>query len=416
MSVFKCSNPKYFQLSVFLAATLFYQGVSATQVGSQWSEEMAAGSTVIISLDPPLPRRGESFTIEVSGTWRNPCVARLANLNVDLDGLESAFYLPIGIEQLIRVWTYPPYCPGDEYEPTPFTRSAVIPSSAWEHIDEKKPLSVELSISAIAVPHSWYREFDLSWGLHEIPPQLGHGYWISDQRPFQGLNIEQQSDTVVLFKLGYHTGDGEPSWRMANARFHGDVTHGVAYHVRWLNPSNEFYGLKSVRDYVQPKEDEMSFTHRTFGIDVEGVNRIKVFFGRTYINKTYKRYVFRLADNQLPVVIPDMVGKWNLYAFDNQNLEESFLVEFRAATKIENGLYRFKSIDDQWVLDCRANFDGVGDCDLANEDLGKTMSYDLLDFNGNYATAPLVTLNTVETTRSGILLRAGFRLPVLDFQ
>ena len=113
-----------------------------------------------------------------------------------------------------------------------------------------------------------------------------------------------------------------------------------------------------------------------------------------------------------------MAGQWNLYAFDDQNLEESFLVEFRAATKIdiENGLYRFKSIDDQWVLDCRANLDGVGNCDLTNEGLGVTMSYDLLDFNGNYATAPLVTLNTVETTRFGILLRAGFHLPVLDFQ
>ena len=251
----------------------------------------------------------------------------------------------------------------------------------------------------------------------KFPAQIGSGHWISDQRPFQGLNIEQQGDTVLLYKLGYNRYDGEPSWLMGNARFHGDVTHGLAYHVRWLEPSTERNRSTGVADYVQPKEDEMSYDRSLFGIDVEGVNRIKVFFFPISQTKiTYKRYVFRLADNQLPVVIPDMVGKWNLYAFDNQNLEESFLVEFRAATKTENGLYRFKSIDDQWVLDCRANFDGVGNCDLANESLGKTMSYDLLDFNGNYATAPLATLNTVETTRSGILLRAGFHLPVLDFQ
>ena len=259
MSVFKCFNPKYFQLSVFLAATLFNQGISATGLGGQFTD-INIGSRVIITLDPPLPRRGESFTVEVSGTWRNTCVAELGDLDVDLDGLDE-------VTQFIRVSTSPPPTCNYEYEPTPFTRSAVIPSSAWEHIEEKNPLWVQLSISGFLMPHYWNREFDLNWGLHEIPPQIGQGYWISDQRPFQGLNIEQQSDTVVLFKLGYNTGDGEPSWNMADATFHGDVTHGVAYYVRRLNPSNEFL-----------KEDEMSFTHSSFDINVEGVNQIKVFF------------------------------------------------------------------------------------------------------------------------------------------
>ena len=404
MSVFKCFNPKYFQLSVFLAATLFSQIISATELSLQWTDSFK-GSTAYISLDPPLPRRGEPFTIEIAGTWNSCWIDRYENVRVSFSG------------QYIDVRTsYSQNACLDETGPTPFTRSVVVPSSAWEDIDDKKPLRVGFSVwTGLITFYAWEREFDLSWGLHEIPPQISKGHWISDQRPFQGLNIEQQGDTVLLYKLGYNRDDGEPSWLMGNARFHGDVTHGVMHHVSWLNPTGE--NDRETRDRVQPIEDEMSFSRSLFGIDVEGVNRIKVFFFPISQTKiTYKRYAFRLADNQLPVVIPDMVGKWNLYAFDNQILEESFLVEFRAATKTENGLYRIKSIDDQWVLDCRANFDGVGNCDLANESLGKTMSYDLLDFNGNYATAPLATLNTVETTRSGILLRAGFHLPVLDFQ
>ena len=239
------------------------------------------------------------------------------------------------------------------------------------------------------------------------PPNRENIVDTSDQRPFQGLNVEQQGDTVLVYDLGYRHDDGQPSWLMGHARFYGDVTHGVTHHVSWLNPSSD-----------QPKEDEMSFTEGSFGIEVVDVNQIKVFFGVNRSAQTYKRYVFRLADSQLPVVVPDMAGRWNLYAFDNQTLEASFLIEFRATSRTEKGLgwYPFKSIDDQWLMNCWANVDGVGTCILTNEDLGITMSYDLVDFNGNYAKAPLVHSNVEEAAQTGILLRAGFHLPVLDFQ
>ena len=405
MSFFKSFKPKYLQLSVFLAATLFSQMISATEMSLQASF-MGSGSTLIISLDPPLPRRGEPFTIKATGIWINRCIAEYEDFEVRLSD-RRIFLDSTPTYEVPGCRSISPQ-PEVGYGPTPFTRSVVIPSSAWEFIDEKKPLTVGLTLlPSMFFPHYWVREFDLSWGLHEIPPQIGQGHWISDQRPFQGLNVEQQSDTVLVYKLDYGRYDGQPTWLMGHAEFHGDITHGVASHVSWLNPSSD-----------QPKEDEMSFTPGSFGIAVEGVNQIKVDFGVTFKYITYKRYVFRLADNQLPVVIPDMVGQWNIYAFDDQNLEASFLIEFRAATKSEKGLgwYRFKSIDDQWVLDCWANLDGVGTCNLTNEDLGITMSYDLLDFNGNYAKAPLLTSNTDETTQTGILLRTGFHLPVLDFQ
>jgi len=398
MSFLKSLKPKYLQLSVFLTATLFSQIISATQMDLQWTFA-SQGSTAFISLDPPLPRRGEPFTIEISGTWNSCWIDRYEDVDVSFHG------------QYINVRTFysQDVCLDEISGPTPFTRSVAVPGSAWEDIDEKKPLRVGFSVWYPFVDaYNWSREFDLSWGLHEIPPQIGQGHWISDERPFQGLNVEQQGDTVLVYDLTYRGDDGEPSWLMGHARFYGDVTHGVTHHVSWLNPSYN----------DQPKEDEMSFTEGSFGIEVVDVNQIKVFFKYPYDTLTYKRYVFRLDDNQLPVVVPNMAGKWNLYAFDNQNLEASFLIEFRAATRSDRGLgwYRFESLDDQWVLECWVNLDGVGTCILTNEDLGITMSYTLLDFNGNYANAPLLTTKPEETTQTGILLRAGFHLPVLDFQ
>ena len=397
MSFLKSFKPKYLQLPVFLAATLFSQIISATQMDLQWTFA-SKGSTAFISLDPPLPRRGEPFTIEIAGTWNSCRIDRYENVRVTFSGQ----YIDV------RTSYSQDACLDEISGPTPFTRSVAVPGSAWEDIDEKKPLRVGFSVwTGLITPHYWIREFDLRWGLHEIPPQIGQGHWISDERPFQGLNVEQQGDTVLVYDLTYRGDDGEPSWLMGHARFYGDVTHGVTHHVSWLNPSSG-----------QPKEDEMSFTGGSFGIEVVDVNQIKVFFKYWWDTLTYKRYVFRLDDNQLPVVVPNMAGQWNLYAFDNQNLETSFLIEFRAATKSDKGLgwYRFESLDDQWVLDCWANLDGVGTCNLINEDLGTTMSYDLVDFNGNYAKAPLLDSNTVEAAQTGILLRAGFHLPVLDFQ
>ena len=409
MGFFNYFMSKYIQLSVLLAATFFSQMVSATSMEYQDSF-FASGSTLTISLEPTLPLRGQPFTIEVSGTWKNRCIGWFETLEVDSIRVDS-------IRQVIKVSSprvYSGLVCGDEYEPTPFTRSVVLPSSAWEHVDEKRPLVVELNLhTGWFSDHYWRREFDLSWGLHEIPPQIGSGHWISDQRPFQGINVEQQGDTVLAYGLAYHGGDGQPRWLMGHASFHGDATHGVTNHVSWLNPS---WNDTSPDEW--PKENEMSFTKSSFGIDVLGVNRVRVFFENWYDRPIYKRYVFRSANNQLPVVIPDMAGRWDLYAFDNQTLEASYPVEFRATSRTEEGLgwYPFKSIDDQWLMNCWANLDGEGTCILTNEDLEITMSYDLVDFNGNYAKAPLVHSNVEEAAQTGILLRAGFHLPVLDFQ
>ncbi len=72
----KFFKPKYLQLFVFLVASLFSQILSATQMGPQWSMQLAAGSRVIISLDPPLPRRAEPFTVERFRYMEKPLYCR----------------------------------------------------------------------------------------------------------------------------------------------------------------------------------------------------------------------------------------------------------------------------------------------------------------------------------------------------
>ena len=69
---------KHTQLITFLAAILFCQLSLATEMGGQWTYLMS-GSTFFISLNPPLPRRNEPFTIVVSGTGRNSCFSELNN-------------------------------------------------------------------------------------------------------------------------------------------------------------------------------------------------------------------------------------------------------------------------------------------------------------------------------------------------
>jgi len=407
ISQLKLFRPRFLRSSVVVVAALFSPLLSATELGMQWTY-WTQGSRVIISLDPTLPRRGESFKVVVSGTWPNRCTDMIKSLYYSRYFQEGQ-YIVVGAPSLGYSSTQT--C-GEEYEPTHFSSSVEIPGSVWEFIDEKKPFNVFLQLTPQLVdPYKWSREFDLSWGLHEIPPRIGQGHWVSEQRPFQGLNVEQQGDTVLLYQLSYYTDDGKSSWRMGDATFHGDITNGIAYDVSLLNFTEGYDSI--LHDLEHLEEDDLSIDHWSFGIDVEGVNQIKVYFIANNQAVTYKRYVFRLADNQLPVVVPDMAGKWNLYAFDNQNLEQAFPIEFRAAVKTGDGLYRFKSIDDQWILDCWVNLDGVGSCDLSNEASGIKMTYDLLDFNGNYAKAPLTSSDSL-ATQTGILLRDGFRLPVLD--
>jgi hypothetical protein len=184
---------------------------------------------------------------------------------------------------------------------------------------------------------------------------------------------------------------------------------------------------------VQPERQEILFDATSAAISVRGVNRISAYIGLHDLDgwpdhpvrHTYKRWVFALGDTQLPPVVPDMIGLWNLYGFNGRHLEQFHQIKFEAGTKVGHDLYRFLSADDEWVLDCQINLDGAGGCTLANENLGLTLSYAMDStpfdssvryFNGNYTEGPLVNSNIEGADQTGILLRSGLHLPALDLQ
>ena len=426
----------YSQILVLLTASLFIHGgnVSATTV-------ISPGSTTVISIDPVLPKQGEPFAINITGQWRDSCIPGQSGLTYEMFNFTQRDRPEIkGVEVKIKTTLdRSNYC-GGAFNPTTYHLSVPVQSLDWNAVsvtlDITDPQNLDDHIY-------WQRQFDLILGLHEIPPRLGSGYWLSEDTPYQGLLIQQQSSTMVFYELTYNRTSGEPNWLYATGKFHGNSLNGVAYLVNWLSPvEGATQGFKNNPDLnpsiipynrlVQPTIEELIFDPSSAGIRVRGVNRIQAYLGLHDVDgepqavyHTYKRWVFALDDVQLPPVVPDMIGLWGLYGFNGQSLEQSHQIEFRAGSKVGSDLYRFTSADDAWVLDCQINLDGEGDCTLANEGFGLSMNY-YLDktpydsslgyFNGNYAKAPLVNSNGAEPDQTGILLRSGVHLPVLDLQ
>jgi len=407
----------------------------AQATGNYLYAEHSAGSTAVISIDPVLPKQGDPFTIKITGQWRDRCIP---------DQREATYRFSSHDQWSIVVETVTDDdedC-STEFEPTAFELSIPIESDDWDvFFDGKRAIDI---LFAVDVPNYsrrayWEREFDLILGLHEIPPQLYSGFWISEGTPYQGILLQQQGNTVVFYELRYNRVSGEPNWHYASGEFHGNSLNGIAYLINWLSP---VYGMNPEYNgfapwfapiLVQPKEEELLFDPSSSGLKMWGINHISGFVGlanglERAVRYSYKPWVFGLSEIQLPPVVPDMVGPWDLYGFNGQQLERSYQIEFRTGTKVGDDLYRFSSLDNEWVMDCQVDLSGEGGCNLGNERLGLGFKYTLnrdrnhedffygLRFNGNYATAPLEYTNSAEPDLTGVLLRSGLHLPVLDLQ
>lgn len=392
----------------------------------------------MISIDPVLPKQDESFAVNVTGVWGNSCVPEQGDVTYEISEFPEHTRIYFNVTQNLTA-----DCT-DKFEPTPFELSITIQGSDREKIDNSEGFLVSFKViepqTEFSVPESyWSRIFDLTLGLHEIPPWLGSGYWLSDGAPFQGLLIQQQGNTVVFYELAYNRISGEPNWHYATGKFDGSALNGVAYLVNWLSPVagiNPEYGSGLVTPrpnlLVQPTRDELLFEPGSGSLSVYGVNHLRGFLG--YVdgagipNYNYRRWVFGLDNVRLPPVVPDMAGRWNLYGFIGQELKQHYEIEFNAGIKAADDLYHFSSTNEEWAMECQVNLEGAGGCTLVNEGLGLAMTYDLdsypydhanrfnTHFNGNYAKAPLVNSINTEPEQVGILLKSGLRLPVLDLE
>jgi len=399
---------------LFSALLLCNQAVATEIEGGVFLGFQQPASVANIKTIPSVQHKGEDVNVEISGVWNNACVPDIKN----------ADYIYSPSIRTILILSYNWMCSDTDtqccrdtsvYKPTDFNGEVTIPASVWESLvpNQDGIIGIEFQARTSTVTGSaWRREFDLVWGLHEIPPRLGSGNWISDELPYQGLMIQQQDDVAVFHELNYNRQSGEPNWHYATARFNGNASNGVSYFIDWLAPSED--------PLVQPTRDELSFAPTSAGIVVTGYNRVKAFLGMTHEvtppSHNYKRWVFSPGKQQFPPVVPDMVGQWNLYGFNGQQLDQSFEIEFKSGTKIDTDLYRFTSIDDEWVLNCQVTLDGEGECTLSNEINGLKLPFDLLNFNGNYAKGKLAGSGDPLINQTGILLRSEFHLPVLDLQ
>ncbi len=422
-----------FQTLLILALSMFLHAGNATA-----AVVISPASTATISIDPVLPKQGESFTINVTGQWRNRCIPDQSELTYEThEFTELARPGLRGVRFKLKTTLQNANECGGEFEPSAYELSVPVQSTDWDVLR----VSVEINESPdVDRSFNWSRAFDLVLGTHAINPRLESGYWVSDETPYQGLLIQQQGDTVVFYDMTYNRTSGEPNWIYADGVFHGNSLNGVGYLVNWLSPvEGATLGFKGnpgelVPYYrlVQPEGQELTFDATSAGITVQGVNRVNAFVGLHDVDgepqavyHTYKPWVFRLDNSQFPPVVPDMTGVWNLHGFNGQMLEQSHSFNINAGTKTGNDEYRFTSVGEEWLLECQINLHGEGDCTLINDILGLTMNYYLyqsppdpnLDyFNGNYTKAPLVNSNSEVPDQTGILLRSGVHLPVLDLQ
>lgn len=430
-----CTTISFQILSLFALFLFFYAGNATASI------VVSPASTAVISIDPVLPEQGESFTINITGQWRNRCIPNQSELTYEnYEFTELARPGLRGVRFKLKTTLLRASECGGEFEPTAYELSVPVQNTDWDVLR----VSVDINESPdVDRRFYWSRNFDLVLGTHDINPRLESGYWVSEETPSQSLLIQQQGDTVVFFEMTYNRTSGEPNWIYADGVFHGNSLKGVGYLVNWLSPvegatlgfSNNPGLNPSIIPYyrlVQPEDSELTFDATSAGIIVRGVNRIAAFVGLHDVDgepqaiyHTYNPMVFRLDDSQLPLVVPDMTGPWNLYGFSGQNLEQSHQIDFNAGAKIGNDEYRFTSTDEEWFLECQINLNGEGDCTLTNDILGLTMNYYLdktpldtsLDyFNGNYTKAPLVSSNSEVPDQTGILLRSGIHLPVLNLK
>jgi len=439
MIIGKTLLAKFSQAVVLLAVALLIQTSNATELNMfSSSARTQPGSTAMISIDPVLPRQDEPFTVNVSGFWGNPCIPEQSDVTYRISDFINHNRLYFTVTQNLTE-----DC-SDRIEPTPFELSITIQDSERELIDNSKGFLVSFRVIESQTEFSaedsyWSRIFDLTLGLHEIPPWLGSGYWLSDGAPYQGLLIQQQGNSVVFYELAYNRVSGEPNWHYATGKFDGSTLNGVAYLVSWLSPVdgiNPEYGLGLATPFpnllIQPTREELLFKASSASLSVYGVNHVRSFL--QYVdeagipNYNYKRWVFGLDDARLPPVVPDMVGQWALYGFTGQELKQSYEIEFGAGIKAGDDLYHFSSTNDEWIMECQVNLGGAGGCTLINGGLGLAMTYDLdsypydhanlfnTHFNGNYAKAPLVNSINTDPDQVGILLKSGLRLPVLDLE
>ena len=410
-----------FKLLVAVIGLLMASSVSATYIQAVHAlginDHFYPGTTASIEISPTLPSEGEGFKVTISGTWMAEFIPTLEDFHIEIRPSTNHISFnaqPDYGEDFVYDPRHENTWKGEIEELAEYEYTFSIGPEFVDQIDLDKPISVSFSLRVYPYYYQrWKRHFDLKWGLHEIPPRLGSGYWISNEKPYEGLMIEQQGDVVVFYEMTYNSDDGRPKWIYADGRFQGDSTNSKAY-----------LPIRNVPDKIyEPVEDGVSFRQGSGSIRVLGFNRVQsVVATNSYDedwevlkwapeNATYKRWHFGKTTYQLPPTVPDFSGNWNFYEFDGRTLLSSDAIEFLGGTLTAPNTYQFLSTDQAWQLECVVPLSGEGACELKGDMV--IFSFDFDSFNGNVATGLITDLSNGATNPDGVLLREGYTLPVL---
>ena len=360
-----------------------------------------------IRIEPPLPAVGESFSVNLTGSWAetNPDGLCFAALEVD----QVVVHAGNRVQAISNLQHDPANC---GQPPAHWNLDLVIPANAWDAVDEEGFLLIEhLLSSGINMLTGINQVFDMRLGTHEVPAFLGAGFWVSEAKPFEGIMIEQQGGRVLFYGLGYDRrasqgDDGEPVWMMVSGEMNGNSTLGRAYRYDWPFDVN---GLPA----QAPTNDDLLTLNDSGAIIVNDYNHVRALTettGNVGRYQDYQRLTFGYDTSRLPVYVPPLGGRWTLQGFDDQKALFTASLELMEGDSPAPNQYRFASVSGDWTVLCTIEPPGSGDCGFEHAPDGARFDFPVSAFQGNLARGNLHPGNG--DTLDGVLVRYPFQLPV----
>ena len=364
-----------------------------------------------IRLEPGLPAAGESFTLNLTGSWPpvNPDTACRAPLVIsDVVVYETGLVAIISLPQ-----EDPSYC---DQPPASWDLDVTIPATAWDIVDENGFLHVEHQLfTGVNMFTHIYQAFDMRLGTHEVPAYIGSGFWISADLPFEGILTEQQGSRVLFYGLRYDRDvtlddDGEPVWQLVAGEMYGDSTLGRSYRYDWQFDGNNM-------PVQSPTEAELLTANDSGAIIVNDFNHIRVFTevdDNHGLYHDYTRIAFGIDKSRVPNYVPPLDGRWTLYGFEGQDAVVTASLEFLEGRSPALNQYNFDSASGDWLATCTVVPPGTGACNIERVSDGTKFEFPITAFQGNLALGNLATDDN--SALDGVLVRDPWKLPVVDNQ
>ncbi len=396
--------------------------------GAYYFGHQMPGTTLDVELVPQKPTPGEPFLVRISGTATQVCPP--ANFGSATTNEFSSNFLYISGDTMSchtnedgeELCSYsPPSCDLADL-PIDFEYEVSAPASVWDHLDPALPASLYIQVTTgvgSINPNPpilrnktaiWQHELDLLRGTHAIPPRLGSGYWISKERPNEGLLVQQQGNRMVAYELAYGEeltaeGNHAGTWIYSQATIESNSANGPA--IKFARPD------LTAPDVVPEQVKSASFI-------IDDVNHVRALFDAAPVKlgaeddlfyTPYRRWVFNKGEEPFPVTVPDFSGEWTLIRYDGATELERETALIGEGAWLDTNRWRFLAVNGGAALTCKVEVrTGIGHCVYQADDSAEKVRFELADFNGNIAQGAWLD-SADEPVNDAIFLRAPYDLP-----